>query len=73
MAMDAGEISRLLFGEGCGPSGNAPAGEKQAPPPAQQEKPAPSLGGPTGRGHQRRAGSAELPRVQKGNPAGAGP
>ena len=43
MAMDAGEISRLLFGEGCGPSGNAPAGEKQAPPPAQQEKPAPSL------------------------------
>ena len=28
MAMDAGEISRLLFGEGCGPSGNAPAGEK---------------------------------------------
>lgn len=43
MAMDAGEISRLLFGAGCGPSGNAPAGEKQAPPPAQQEKPAPSL------------------------------
>lgn len=43
MAMDAGEISRLLFGEGGGPSGNAPAGEKQAPPPAQQEKPAPSL------------------------------
>lgn len=34
MAMDAGEISRLLFGEGCGPSGNAPAGEKQVPPPA---------------------------------------
>lgn len=30
-------------------------------------------GGPSGRGHQRRAGSAELPRVQKGNPAGAGP
>ena len=43
MAMDAGEISRLLFGAGCRPSGNAPAGEKQAPPPAQQEKPAPSL------------------------------
>ena len=34
MAMDAGEISRLLFGEGCGSSGNAPDGEKQAPPPA---------------------------------------
>ena len=39
MAMDAGEISRLLFGAGCG-SANAPANDApaanngQAPPPA---------------------------------------
>lgn len=33
MAMDAGEISRLLFAPSPG-AGNAPAGEEQAPPPA---------------------------------------
>lgn len=49
MAMDAGEISRLLFAEGADSSGNAPANaapqtnDEQAPPPAQQEKTAPSL------------------------------
>lgn len=49
MAMDAGEISRLLFTTDSDSSGSAPANDapqtndEQAPPPAQQEKTAPSL------------------------------
>lgn len=43
MAMDAGEISRLLFGAGCGssdaPANDAPTGnDEQTPPPARQNQ-----------------------------------
>ncbi len=49
MAMDAAEISRLLFGEAAAssdaPAHDAPAadGGQKTPPPAQQEKPEPTL------------------------------
>lgn len=43
MAMDAGEISRFLFEVDSGSSGNSPANDEQAPPPAAQDQQAPSL------------------------------
>lgn len=51
MAMDAGEISRLLFAEGADSSGSAPANaapqtnDEQAPPPAAQDQLDPALVG----------------------------